>query len=119
MECDDLQVHNYAEEMGMSIYYVFFLRKGPTRSLDSTPEIDVFQEAHLANYSRLEELGKLAVTVPFLDAFAISGDLRGMGVLKAGSFGEARELISTDPLVKVNRLIFELHPWMIAKNIFP
>jgi len=103
----------------MTIYYAFLLRKGPTWSQDSTPEIEELQKAHLANYSHLAEMGKLLVTGPFLDAFETSGDLRGMGVLKTSSLTEAQELISTDPMVKVGRLIFELHPWMIEKNIFP
>ena len=42
-----------------------------------------------------------------------------MGVLKANSMNEAQELIGTDPMVKVGRLIFEVHAWMIAKNILP
>jgi len=42
-----------------------------------------------------------------------------MGVLKAASLDEAKELIGTDPMVKVGRLTFELHAWMVDKNIFP
>jgi len=103
----------------MRIYYVFLLKKGSEWNPDSTPEINALQEAHLANYRRLAELGKLAATGPFLDSFAFVGDLRGMGILKAGSLEEARELISTDPMVKAGRLIAELHAWMIDKNIFP
>lgn len=103
----------------MTIRYVFILRKGPAWSPDSTPEIDALQEAHLANYRRLADIGKLVVTGPFLDAFEMSGEVRGMGVLRAGSFDEAFELISTDPMVKVNRLMFELHAWMIQKDILP
>jgi len=103
----------------MTIRYVFILKKGPTWSPDSTPEIDALQEAHLANYRRLAGIGKLVVTGPFLDSFAISGEVRGMGVLRANSFDEAYELIGTDPMVKVNRLVFELHAWMVDKNILP
>lgn len=103
----------------MTIRYVFILKKGPTWSPDSTPEIDALQEAHLANYRRLEEVGKLVVTGPFLDSFQTSGEVRGMGVLRASTYEEAFELLSTDPMVKVNRLIFELHAWMINKNILP
>lgn len=103
----------------MTIRYVFILKKGPTWSPDSTPEIDALQEAHLANYRRLAEIGKLVVTGPFLDSFSVSGDVRGMGVLRTDSFDEARELISTDPMVKVNRLVFELHAWMVDKDVLP
>jgi hypothetical protein len=40
-----------------------------------------------------------------------------MGVLRASSFEEAHELISNDPMVKVDRLVFELHAWMVDKEI--
>ncbi len=119
MTYDDVQAWKDVNENfpSMTIHYVFILKKGPTWSPESTPEIDALQEAHLANYRRLAETGKLIVTGPFLDAFAESGEARGMGILRANSYEEARELISTDPMVKVNRLVFELHAWMIEKNI--
>ena len=119
MSYDDAQAWKDVNENfpNMTIRYVFILKKGPTWSPDSTPEIDVLQEAHLANYRRLAEIEKLVVTGPFLDSFATNGEVRGMGVLRASSYDEAYELISTDPMVKVNRLVFELHAWMVDKNI--
>ena len=119
MVYNDEEARKDAETMGMTVYYVFLLRKGPTWSPDETPEINALQEAHLANYRRLADMGKLVITGPFLDSFAISGEMRGMGVLKADSYDEAFELISTDPMVRVNRLIFELHAWMVKKDILP
>jgi len=119
MEYDDKKAWQDAEEMGMTINYVFLVKKGPKWSPESTPEISALQEAHLANYRRLAEMGKLAITGPFLDAFAVSGEIRGMGVLKASSLEEAQELVSTDPMVKVGRLVFELHTWMTNKDILP
>lgn len=68
---------------------------------------------------RLGDRGKLVINGPLLDSFATSGEIRGIGVLKTDSLAEAQELISTDPMVKVGRLIFELHTWMVAKNILP
>jgi uncharacterized protein YciI len=103
----------------MTIYYVFLLRKGPTWTADETPEIAALQEAHLANLRRLGEMGKLVLNGPLLDSFATSGEIRGIGVLKAASLAEAQELISTDPMVKVDRLIFELHAWMVGRDILP
>lgn len=119
MTYDDKQVWKDAETMGMTIYYVFLLKKGPTWRPDSTPEISALQEAHLANLKRLADMGKLVINGPLLDSFATSGEIRGIGALKANSLEEAQELISTDPMVKVGRLIFELHTWMIEKNILP
>ena len=103
----------------MTIYYIYLLKKGPTWHPDSTPEIEALQEAHLANLKRLGEMGTLVINGPLLDSFATSGEIRGVGVLKTQSLAEAQELISTDPMVKVGRLVFELHTWMVEKNILP
>ncbi len=94
-------------------------KKGPTWSPEETPEIDALQEAHLANLRSLANLGKLVINGPLLDSFATSGEIRGVGALKAASLVEAQELISTDPMVKAGRLIFELHAWLVDKNILP
>jgi uncharacterized protein YciI len=103
----------------MTIYYVFLLKKGPAWSPAETPEIQALQQAHLANLRRLGEEGKLVLNGPLLDSFATSGEIRGIGVLKAASLLEAQELIGTDPMVRAGRLIFELHAWMVGKNILP
>lgn len=105
--------------MGMTLYYVYFLKKGPAWSPDSTPEIDALQEAHLANLRRLRDEGKLVLNGPLLDAFQLGGETRGIGVLRAASMAEAREWIGTDPMVKVGRLVVEIHAWMVAKGILP
>jgi uncharacterized protein len=121
MSYDDAQAWKDVSEHfpRLTIYYIFLLRKGPAWSPDETPEVEALQEAHLANLSRLGEMGKLVINGPLLDAFATSGEIRGIGVLKTGSLAEAQELISTDPMVQVGRLIFELHAWMVDKNILP
>lgn len=119
MTYDEQEAHALAESMDMTVYHVFLLKKGPTWSPESTPEIDALQEAHLANLRRLAQMGKLVLNGPLLDSFATGGEIRGIGVLKTNTLREAEELIATDPMVKVGRLIFELHPWMIEKNILP
>lgn len=117
MEYNDAEAQELARSMGMLVYYVYLLKKGPTWSPDSTPEIDALQEAHLANLRRLHDEGKLVLNGPLLDAFQLSGEIRSIGVLKASSMAEAQEWISTDPMVKVGRLVFELHAWMVEKGI--
>ena len=121
MHYDDLQAWKDVNEHfpNMTIYYIYLLKKGPTWSPDETPEIDALQAAHLANLRNLANLGKLVINGPLLDSFATSGEIRGVGALKTGSLAEAQELISTDPMVKAGRLIFELHTWMVGKNILP
>ena len=121
MVYDDAQAWKEVGEHfpNMRIYYLYLLKKGPTWSPDSTAEIEALQEAHLANMRRLGELGKLVINGPLLDSFATSGEIRGIGVLKTDSLAEAQDLISTDPMVKVGRLVFELNAWMVDKNALP
>jgi uncharacterized protein YciI len=119
MQYNDAETHEVARSMDMAVYYVYLLKKGPTWLPDSTPEIDALQEAHLASLRRLREQGKLVLNGPLLDSFQLSGEIRGIGVLKAESMAQAQEWIGTDPMVKVGRLIFELHAWMVEKDILP
>lgn len=121
MVYDDVQAWKDVNEHfpNMTIYYIFLLKKGPTWSPDAIPEIEALQEAHLANLRRLGEIGKLVLNGPLLDSLATSGEIRGIGVLKTSSLKEAQELISTDPMVRVGRLLFELHTWMVEKNRLP
>ena len=121
MQYDDAQAWKDVNEYfpNMTIYYIFLLKKGPTWTPEETPEINALQEAHLANLRRLGEMGKLILNGPLLDSFALSGEVRGIGVLKTGSLAEAQELISTDPMVKADRLVIELHSWMVERNILP
>lgn len=119
MEYNEAEANEVARSMDMAIYYVYLLKKGPTWSPDSTPEIAALQEAHLNNLRRLHEEGKLVLNGPLLDSFQLSSEIRGIGVLKAESLTEAQEWINTDPMVKVGRLVVELHAWMVPKGILP
>jgi uncharacterized protein len=119
MPYNEEEAHELAESMNMAVYHVFLLKKGPTWSPEPTPEIDALQEAHLANLRRLAEMGKLVLNGPLLDSFALSGEIRGIGVLKTDTLREAQELVATDPMVKVGRLVFELHAWMVEKDVLP
>ena len=103
----------------MTIHYIYLLKKGPKWTADETPELTALQDAHIANMRRLGEMGKIIINGPLLDSFATSGELRGMGVMKVNTLAEAQELLNTDPMVKVGHLMFELHTWMVQKNILP
>jgi uncharacterized protein len=119
MSYDDREAWHTAEEVGMAIYYVYLMKKGPTWSPEDTPEIDKLQEEHGANFRRLRAEGKLVLNGPLLDSLELGGEIRGIGVLKAKSMAEAQEWINTDPMVKVGRLIIELHTWMVPKGVLP
>ncbi|MBM3126382.1 MAG: hypothetical protein FJZ87_15155 [Chloroflexi bacterium] len=100
----------------MVIYYRYIFHIGPAGVPDSNPEVEDLQERHVANYRRLNQEGKLVLNRPLLDSFQMSGEARGAGGLKAESFAQALEKINTDPMVKMGRLAFELHPWMINQG---
>ena len=101
----------------MSTVYLGFLKKGPNRkeSDDQVPEIQELQKAHIANIQRLAKLGKLVVAGPFGD----DGILRGIFVFRVGSLAEAQELCATDPMIKIDRLRVELHPWNVPEGVLP
>lgn len=119
MNYNEAEAYELAASMDRSIYYVYLLKKGPTWSPDTSPEIAALQEAHLENLRRLVDAGKLVLNGPLLDALQLGDEIRGIGVLKASSLGEAREWIGTDPMVKVGRLVVEVHAWMVSKGILP
>ena len=97
--------------------YLGFLKKGPNRKEGdgNNPEIQELQNAHLANINRLAEMKKLIMAGPFGD----EGDLRGIFVFRASSLKEAQELSATDPMIKIDRLRLELHPWNVPVGILP
>ncbi len=117
MSFSETDAYKLAESMDMAIYYIYLLRKGPVWTPDSTPETEALQEAHLANFRRLADIGKVVINGPLVDSLMTGGDIRGVGVLKAASLTEARDLLNTDPSVRVGRLVFEVHLWMIDKGI--
>ena len=116
---DEDEARALAASMDRAVYYVYLLRKGPAWSPDSSPEVDALQEAHLANLRRLVDDGSIVLSGPLLDAFQLGGDIRSIGVLKAGSVAEAAALIGTDPMVKAGRLAVEVHAWMVRKGVLP
>ena len=113
MEFDGALAQRHAKEMGMTICYLYFFHKGPAWTHESTPEIEDLQERHVTNLRRLRREKNLVLNGPFLDSIQLSGEARGVSVLKAQSFEQAREMIDTDPMVKTGRRSFELYAWMV------
>lgn len=95
-----------ADKIGMKIYVMAFLKKGPNRGQDSV-EAARLQAAHMANIQRMADEGSLVLAGPFMD----NGELRGIYVFNVSSVEAARALTETDPAVKAGRLAMELHPW--------
>ena len=73
----------------MTIYYLFLLKKSPIWSWDDTSEIDKLQAEYLAE-----------------------------GRCSKNKFVDVQELISSDPIVKMGRLVFDLYAWAVDKNIW-
>ena len=95
-----------ADEIGMRIYVIAFLKSGPVKITDSLKRAEL-QKAHLQNITRMSAAGKLLMAGPFLD----NQPMRGIYIFDVASVDEARELTATDPAVKAGTLIMELHPW--------
>ena len=101
----------------MKTVYFGFLKKGPNRKEgdDKIPEVQELQKAHLANIMRLAETKKLIMAGPFGD----DGDLRGVFVFRVDSIKEAQALAATDPMIKIDRLRIDLHPWQLPTGVIP
>ena len=101
----------------METVYCGFLKSGPNRKPgdDDSPEIKELQKAHIANINRLAETKKLVMAGPFGD----DGDYRGIFVFRVGSLKEAEELAATDPMIKIDRLRVDLHPWHVPVGVIP
>jgi uncharacterized protein YciI len=97
--------------------YFGFLKKGPNRKDgdDKLPEVQELQKAHLANINRLAGTKKLVMAGPFGD----DGELRGVFVFRVDSLKEAQDLAATDPMIKIDRLKIELHPWQVPAGVIP
>jgi len=104
---DSLRAIEYgADEYGMKVYVMAFLKKGPNRNLE--PErVSELQRAHLENIRRLARSGKLVLAGPFLE----EGELRGVYIFDVDSIDEAERLTESDPAVEAGRLAVELHRW--------
>lgn len=101
----------------MKVVYLGFLKKGPNRKDGDgeTEEVKNLQKAHLANINRLAETKKLVMAGPFGD----NGELRGLFVFRVASLKEAQDLAATDPMIKIDRLRLELHPWNVPEGVIP
>jgi len=100
------------EEYQMQQYFMVFLKKGPNRTQDSVTALKI-QNGHLNNISRLFDEKKLILAGPFLD----ESEFLGIFILDVPTYGEAENLVLTDPAVKTGRLAFEIHPWYGPGNI--
>jgi uncharacterized protein YciI len=95
----------------MKRYYFCFYLRGPERSQDSAT-VAQLQEAHMAHLNKMGEAGAVIMAGPFAD----DGEKRGILIFDVPTMEEAEKWVSEDPMVKANRLTFEIHPWWGAKG---
>jgi uncharacterized protein YciI len=103
--------------LNMETVYFGFLQKGPNRKEGDgdMPEIKKLQSAHIANIVRLADMKKMVMAGPFGD----DGELRGIFVFRVASMKEAQDLAATDPMIKIDRLRIDLHPWHVPVGVIP
>jgi len=102
-----------AAKTTMTKYHIAFLRAASSPS--SVQSVQQIQLEHLWNIRRMLDAGKLSAAGPFVNG----GDLRGVFVFATQSMEEAREWAQADPMVKSGLVVVELHPWLVAKEVWP
>ncbi len=99
----------------MTQYQLVFLVRGPKAESISGKELEALQEKHLGHIFKMLDAKKAAVAGPFME----DTDLRGILVFQVGSVEEAKKLAEQDPAVIAGRLKVEIHPWWVAKGVWP
>lgn len=96
-----------ADDYGMKMYVMAFLKKGRKRWMIDSVTASKLQKGHMENIGRLANEGKLVVAGPFAD----ETDLRGIYIFDVKTIEEAKKLCDTDPAIMAESLAMELHPW--------
>lgn len=96
-----------ADEYGMKMYVMAFLKQGPNRN--QTPEEAAqLQQAHLANIRRMADSGELVLAGPLAKNDV---GIQGIYIFDVKSVEEAEQLTRSDPAIQAGRLEMELIPW--------
>lgn len=95
----------------MTRYHLALLRVVPGAN---SPNLQA-QLGHLWNLRGMMDDGRLSAAGPFTNG----GDLRGVFIFATQSADEARGWAESDPLVKAGLASLEIHPWFVAKEVWP
>jgi uncharacterized protein YciI len=103
-----------APKYTMVTRYLGLLVKGPKWTREKSPALTKMMEGHMANIHAMAATGKLVAAGPILD----DGTLRGIFLFSTANAEEARALAEKDPAIAGGHLTLEIHPWMVAKEVF-
>jgi uncharacterized protein YciI len=84
-----------ADERGMKMYVMCFLKTGPLKVDDANKRAELMK-GHFAMINRLAEEKKLVVAGPFSEG----GEFRGIYLFDVKTIEEAQKLTETDPSIK-------------------
>ncbi len=98
----------------MKVHQLVLLRRGPHAG-QAEAEAQRIQADHLQHIKRMMDERKMLAAGPFTD----DGELRGVFVFDTESADEAKAWAAADPAVKAGRLTVEIHPWLVATEVWP
>jgi uncharacterized protein YciI len=100
------------KKFSMRMYYMAFLRRGPTWTKERTPQAIEEGKGHMANIERLAKCGKLVLAGPFdVPADAPPDAMAGIFIFDVATREEAVALTEQDPAVRAGRFAMEVLPW--------
>ncbi len=105
--------------MTLMNWYIVLLKKGPTWTADSTPELAALQQQHLAHLASLFQAGQLAEAGTVQDHG--DGALRAVHLYRhdvVGNLAELRALVESDPFIRAGRLVAEYATWRVSDDGF-
>ncbi|MDQ3009216.1 MAG: YciI family protein [Acidobacteriota bacterium] len=102
-------------KMTMTKYHFALLKRAPNATVGSSPTDQKLLLDHLWSIRRMMDEGKMPAAGPLADA----GDLAGIFVFATESMDEAKAWANTDPMVKAGRMAAEIHPWFVAREVWP
>lgn len=96
-----------ADEYGMKMYVLVILKSGSNKVSDQTERDSLFA-GHMRNIRKLAGMKKLVVAGPLENN---DKSYRGIFVLDAQTFDEAKALMEPDPTIKQKVFEVELYQW--------
>jgi uncharacterized protein YciI len=95
-----------ADERGMKMYVMCFLKTGPLK-VDDAKKRSELMAGHFGMINRLAGEGKLVVAGPFSEG----GEFRGIYIFDVKTVEEAQKLTETDPSIKEGYFKVEFIKW--------